>query len=117
MAARVLYDELLAKGVQIFEYTPAYLHAKMAVVDDDWATLGSSNIDPLSLLLNLEANVVVSDVPFARRVAEELDLAIGASQPVLAPPYSTGWLAVLRRTFVAIVAHWFLRMAGINGRY
>ena len=117
VAARVLYDELLTKGVQIFEYTPAYLHAKMAVVDDEWSTLGSSNIDPLSLLLNLEANVVVCDGPFARRVAEELDIAIAASRPVLAPPYSTGWLAVLRRTFVAIVAHWFMRMAGISGRY
>ena len=117
VAARVLYDELLAKGVQIFEYTPAYLHAKMAVVDADWATLGSSNIDPLSLLLNLEANVVVCDAPFAQRVAQELDLAIAASSPVLAPPYATGPLAVLRRTFVAMVAHWFLRMAGINGRY
>ena len=117
MAARVLYDELLAKGVQIFEYTPAYLHAKMAVVDDDWATLGSSNIDPLSLLLNLEANVVVCDTPFAQRVAGELDIAIAASSAVVAPPYAKGWLAVLRRTFVAMVAHWFLRMAGINGRY
>ena len=117
MAARVLYDGLLAKGVQIFEYTPAYLHAKMAVVDDDWATLGSSNIDPLSLLLNLEANVVVQDAPFAARVAEELDIAIAASRPVLAPPYATGPLAVLRRTFVAMVAHWLLRLAGINGRY
>jgi cardiolipin synthase len=117
VAARVLYDELLAKGVQIFEYTPAYLHAKMAVVDGDWATLGSSNIDPLSLLLNLEANVVVLDAPFARRVAEELDVAMAASSAVVAPPYAKGWLAVLRRTFVAMVAHWFLRMAGINGRY
>jgi len=117
VAARVLYDELLAKGVQIFEYTPAYLHAKMAVVDDEWSTLGSSNIDPLSLLLNLEANVVVCDAPFARRVAEELEIAMAASSPVMAPPYAKGWLAVLRRTFVAMVAHWFLRMAGINGRY
>ncbi len=117
MAARVLYDELLARGVQIYEYTPAYLHAKMAVVDDDWATLGSSNIDPLSLLLNLEANVVVCDGPFAQRVAAELDIAIAASSAVVAPPYAKGWLAVLRRTFVAMVAHWFLRMAGINGRY
>jgi len=117
VAARVLYDELLAKGVQIYEYTPAYLHAKMAVVDDDWATLGSSNIDPLSLLLNLEANVVVCDAPFARRVADELEIAMAASSPVMAPPYAKGWLAVLRRTFVAMVAHWFLRMAGINGRY
>jgi len=117
MAARVLYHELLARGVQIYEYTPAYLHAKVAVIDDDWATLGSSNIDPLSLLLNLEANVVVCDVPFAARVAQELETAIAAAQPVLAPPYATGALAVLRRTFVAMVAHWFLRMAGINGRY
>ncbi|MGN6526213.1 MAG: cardiolipin synthase ClsB [Burkholderiaceae bacterium] len=117
LAARVLYDELLAAGVMIFEYTPAYLHAKVAVVDDDWATVGSSNIDPLSLLLNLEANVVVKDGPFAAKVAEELDTAIAASRAVLAAPYATGWLAVLRRTFVAMVAHWFLRMAGINGRY
>jgi len=117
LAARVLYDELLAKGVQIFEYTPAYLHAKMAVIDADWSTLGSSNIDPLSLLLNLEANVVAHDAPFAERVAEELEIAISASRPVMAPPYAKGWLAVLRRTFVAMVAHWFLRMAGINGRY
>jgi len=117
LAARVLYDELLAKGVEIHEYVPAYLHAKVAVVDDDWATLGSSNIDPLSLLLNLEANVVVHDAPFAAQVAHELDVAIAASRKVLAPPYATGWLAVLRRTFVASVAHWFLRMAGINGRY
>jgi len=117
VAARVLYDELLTKGVEIYEYTPAYLHAKMAVVDDEWSTLGSSNIDPLSLLLNLEANVVVCDAPFAQRVADELELAMAASQPVLAPPYARGSLAVLRRTFVAMVAHWFLRMAGINGRY
>jgi cardiolipin synthase len=117
IAARVLYDELLANGVNIYEYTPAYLHAKVAVVDGNWATLGSSNIDPLSLLLNLEANVVVQDAPFAATLARELDIAIAASRPVLAPPYSTGWLAVLRRTFVASLAHWFLRMAGINGRY
>jgi cardiolipin synthase A/B len=49
-----------ATACGIYEYTPAFLHAKVAVVDDDWATVGSSNIDPLSLLLNLEANAVVS---------------------------------------------------------
>ena len=117
LAARVLYDELLAKGVQIFEYTPAYLHAKMAVIDADWSTLGSSNIDPLSLLLNLEANVVAHDAPFAERVAEELEIAISASRPVMAPPYATGPAAVLRRGVVAWAAHWFLRMAGWSGRY
>ena len=57
------------------------------------------------------------DAPFARRVSEELAAAMVASNAVLAPPYAKGWFAVLRRTFVAMVAHWFLRMAGINGRY
>ena len=54
LAARAVYDEMRARGVHIYEYTPAFLHAKVALVDDDWATVGSSNIDPLSLLLNLE---------------------------------------------------------------
>ena len=58
-----------AHGVRIFEYTPAFLHAKVAVVDDDWATVGSSNIDPLSLLLNLEANVIVRDHAFAAELS------------------------------------------------
>ena len=117
LAARVLYDELLAEGVQIFEYTPAFLHAKVALVDTDWSTVGSSNIDPLSLLLNLEANVVVRDAPFGRLVESELDRAMAASRPVLVAPYATGWLAVVRRAFVATVAHWFMRMAGFSGRY
>jgi cardiolipin synthase len=117
LAARVLYDELLARGVQIFEYVPAYLHAKLAVIDHDWVTLGSSNIDPLSLLLNLEANVVVDDPGFASEVQRELDEAIAASRRITAPPYATGAPAVLRRGFVAWMAHWVLRVAGWNGRY
>ena len=72
--------------MRIFEYTPAFLHAKVAVVDDDWATVGSSNIDPLSLLLNLEANVVVHDAAFAQRLRQRLDLAMPASHEVKAPP-------------------------------
>jgi cardiolipin synthase len=117
LAARVLYDELLAEGVEIYEYTPAYLHAKVGVADGEWATVGSSNIDPLSLLLNLEANVVVRDAGFASRLHEELDIAVAVSRAVLRPPYTKGWAATLRRTFVATLAHWFLRMAGISGKY
>jgi putative mRNA 3-end processing factor len=69
-------------GVRIYEYTPAFLHAKVAVVDDDWATVGSSNIDPLSLLLNLEANVVVRDPGFASTLAERFDAAFAVSTEV-----------------------------------
>lgn len=64
-ATHALYDQLLAAGIEIYEYQPSYLHAKVAVIDGRWATVGSSNIDPFSLLLALEANVVVQDAGFA----------------------------------------------------
>lgn len=117
LAAQVLYDELLFHGVRIFEYTPAFLHAKVALADDDWATVGSSNIDPLSLLLNLEANVIVSDADFTRDLAEAFERAVADSREVTAPPVRAGWLAALRRGFVAWTAQWVLRLAGLSGRY
>ncbi len=68
-AARPVYGALLAAGVEIHEYAPSFLHAKVAVVDAEgerpWATVGSSNLDPLSMLLAREANVVVEDAAFA----------------------------------------------------
>lgn len=75
-ASRAVYGVLLAAGVQIHEYTPSFLHAKVAVVDPEgarpWATVGSSNLDPLSLLLAKEANVVVADGAFARQLHARL---------------------------------------------
>jgi cardiolipin synthase A/B len=117
LAAQVLYDELLGQGVQIYEYTPAFLHAKIALADDEWATVGSSNIDPLSLLLNLEANVIVSDAAFTRTLAAAFESALAVSREVTAPPVAAGWLATLRRGLVAWTAHWVLRVAGLSGRY
>ena len=117
LAARVLYGELLADGVRIFEYTPAFLHAKVAVVDGRWATVGSSNIDPLSLLLNLEANVVVLDEAFAAVLRQRLDAAMADAQEVQRPPLRGGWLGWLSRGFVAWCANTYLRVAGIAGRY
>ncbi len=117
MAARALYDELRGRGVRIYEYTPAFLHAKVAVVDDSWATVGSSNIDPLSLLLNLEANVVVDDPDFARSLAAALDTAFAASTEVQGAPAKSGWRELLQRGLVAWIANLYLRLAGITGRY
>lgn len=73
---RALYGALLAGGVEIYEYHSSFLHAKVAVVDGRWATVGSSNIDPLSLLLAREANVVVSDPAFAKLLSDQLELAL-----------------------------------------
>jgi len=66
--ARPVYGVLLAAGVEIHEYSSGFLHAKVAVVDGRWATVGSSNLDPLSLLLAREANVVIEDAAFAQEL-------------------------------------------------
>ncbi|MEY3612136.1 MAG: putative cardiolipin synthase YbhO [Pseudomonadota bacterium] len=79
-AARPVYVTLLAAGVEIYEYDASFLHAKVAVVDPEhdrpWATVGSSNLDPLSLLLAREANVVVADHAFAKQLHRRLSQVI-----------------------------------------
>jgi len=79
-AARPVYGALLAAGIEIHEYAASFLHAKVAVIDPDhdrpWATVGSSNLDPLSLLLAREANVMVADKAFAQQLHQRLMLAI-----------------------------------------
>jgi cardiolipin synthase A/B len=75
-ATRALYGTLLEVGVEIHEYKPSFLHAKVAVIDGAWATVGSSNIDPFSLLLAREANVFVRDASFAGALRESLERAI-----------------------------------------
>ncbi len=79
-AARPVYGALLAAGIEIHEYAASFLHAKVAVMDPDhdrpWATVGSSNLDPLSLLLAREANVVVADKAFAQQLHQRLIFAI-----------------------------------------
>ena len=75
-AARPAFGGLLAAGVEIHEYSKSFLHAKVAVIDSRWATVGSSNLDPLSLLLAREANVVVMDAAFAQDLRERLDHAM-----------------------------------------
>ncbi|MDX1726044.1 MAG: cardiolipin synthase ClsB [Pseudomonas sp.] len=71
-SARILYDYLLRGGVRILEYDSRPLHGKVALVDDEWATVGSSNLDPLSLSLNLEANLIIRDRTFNRQLFEHL---------------------------------------------
>ena len=84
-ASRALYGQLLAAGVAIQEYHRSFLHAKVAVVDGQWATVGSSNIDPYSFLMAREANVFVRDPVFASGLRAELAKMIEeGSRPV--PP-------------------------------
>lgn len=73
LAARMLYDYLLKEGVVIHEYCQRPLHGKVALVDEAWSTVGSSNLDPLSLSLNLEANVLIRDREFNQHLFERLE--------------------------------------------
>jgi cardiolipin synthase len=75
-ASRPVFGALLRAGVEITEYEPSFLHAKVAVIDGRWATVGSSNLDPLSLLLAREANLVVEDRAFAQRLRHRLLFAV-----------------------------------------
>ncbi len=71
-ATRALYGIFLDAGIEIYEYHRSFMHAKVAVIDHHWATVGSSNIDPFSLLLSREANVIVDDDGFATELAVSL---------------------------------------------
>jgi cardiolipin synthase A/B len=88
-AARPVYGALLAAGVEIHEYAPSFLHAKVAVVDADtphaWATVGSSNLDPLSLLLAREANIMVRDPAFASQLRARLQRAMSEEGELVDP--------------------------------
>ncbi|HSV20492.1 MAG TPA: cardiolipin synthase ClsB [Casimicrobiaceae bacterium] len=75
-ASRALYAQLLHAGVAIQEYHRSFLHAKVAVVDGRWATVGSSNIDPYSFLMSREANVFVRDAWFAEQLRFELGMIV-----------------------------------------
>lgn len=65
---RGFYRELMQSGVRIFLYRPAMNHSKIATIDSKWATVGTANLDRLSLALNYETNLEVADPAFAKAV-------------------------------------------------
>jgi len=84
-ASRALYGQLLEAGIAIQEYHRSFLHAKVAVVDRRWATVGSSNIDPYSLLMAREANIFVRDREFAEQLQQELTRMVETGAKVVGP--------------------------------
>ena len=108
-AARPVYGALLEAGVEIHEYEAGFLHAKVAVVDGHWATVGSSNLDPLSLLLAHEANVVMEDRAFAQELRARLGEAIAShGRRMEAVTYSQ---RPIRQRLLDAVAYALMRLA------
>jgi cardiolipin synthase len=84
-ATQALYLAALDGDIRIFEYERSFMHAKVAVIDGEWATVGSSNIDPFSLLLAKEANVAVRDPAFATQLRQSvLDAMADGAREMLA---------------------------------
>jgi len=118
-ASRALYGMLLDSGIEIHEYHRSFLHAKVAIVDDHWATVGSSNIDPFSLLLAREANVVIEDRGFAQALRNALS---DAMQRGATPVPRRRWSVLpLWRRIPIWIAYGFARfaigMVGFNNRF
>jgi cardiolipin synthase len=98
--AHSLYPKLLKSGIQVVEYRKTQLHGKVAVVDDEWATVGSSNWDGLSLLVNQEANAVIKDAQFAQNLRRHIErgvadgVAVQLEDYVNIPWYRRMWYGV-----------------------
>ncbi len=118
-ASRALYGALLEAGIEIYGYHRSFLHAKVAVIDGLWATVGSSNIDPFSLMLAREANVVALDAGFAATLRDSLLEAVSEGSQRIAPD---SWkLQPLYLRFTAWASYGLVRflmgMAGYARRY
>ncbi|WJD65190.1 cardiolipin synthase ClsB [Pseudomonas kurunegalensis] len=112
--SRLLYNYLLRDGVAIHEYCQRPLHGKVALVDDEWATVGSSNLDPLSLSFNLEANLFIRDRAFNQQLNRHLQaLACDQCKPVTLERMIRGywWRAPLIFVCFHVIRH-FPRIAG-----
>jgi len=118
-ASRALYGALLDAGVIIYDYRKSLLHAKVAVIDERWSTVGSSNIDPFSLLLAREANVIIDDAQFAGELradilrhitngAMKLDQISWDSRPL--------WRRMVNWSAYGF-ARFLLGLAGLTGKY
>lgn len=82
-AGRSYYDELLRGGIKIYERENVLLHAKTALIDGVWSTVGSTNLDWRSFLHNQEVNAVVLGGEFGQRMRAAFEADLAASRPVL----------------------------------
>jgi cardiolipin synthase A/B len=113
-ATHAFYNEFLNGGIEIYEYRKSFMHSKVAVVDNHWATVGSSNIDPFSLLLAHEANVVIKDKAFATELKTEINASIDGAHRITAHEWQqtsklkhfSSWVAyAFVRVFLGIIGY------------
>ena len=114
-ATHAFYSDFLKNGIEIYEYRKSFMHSKVAVIDRYWATIGSSNIDPFSLLLAREANVLVKDTTFATELQIDIETNIQEGASLINSEYwaqgnilmrGASWIAYgLVRIFLGVIGH------------
>ena len=119
LATRALYTQLLGAGIAIYEYERSMLHGKVAVIDDIWSTVGSSNLDPFSLFLNREANAVVIDKAFASTLRDSVMAEIRLNAIALEPQlwHKRGRLIRVSSWIAYGFARWVMGWLGFAKRW
>ena len=112
-AAQSLYRALLNAGIRLYEYQPGFMHAKVGIIDGRWATLGSANLDPFSLLVAQEANIIILDHSFCAQLAAQLEQAITThSQEITAASWAKK--SSLHRALRVISARLLFRLLSLT---
>ncbi len=113
-ATHAFYSDFLKNGIEIYEYRKSFMHSKVAVIDSHWATVGSSNIDPFSLFLAREANLLVKDTAFATELRTDIVGAIQAGAYQISPQeWAQGNIVKRLASWLAYgLVRWFLGVIG-----
>lgn len=82
LIARATYASLMASGISIYEYKPCFIHAKTILVDDDWGTTGSANLDYRSFFINYEINLVSSNSELIEQLRKNMEVDIKNSRQI-----------------------------------
>jgi cardiolipin synthase len=112
-ATNAFYYQFLNHGISIYEYRISFMHSKVAIIDRMWATVGSSNIDPFSLLLANEANVVILNQNFASTLQTHVSLSINQAYQVTLEEWSNS--SRLERFFSWIIYSLVRLLLGLIG--
>ena len=108
LVSRSFYASLLRGGIEIFEREGTILHAKVLLVDDDWAMLGSANLDQRSFHRNFEVNVIVTSREFGDQLADMLAEDLGRSRPVVLAEHERRGVTVRLLERLCATINWFL---------
>jgi cardiolipin synthase len=106
-AARAAYANLLKAGVRIYEYLPRMLHAKTALVDGSWATIGTANMDYRSFFINYELNLVTRNFELCRQLNEQFEKDLSEAEEISPSRWmSRHWGHHVTETVGWMARHW-----------